>query len=99
MAATTEHRSPLQTMRQLRQLRRIRAFYAAGLCLWAVSAAWTGWKSPGSRQMWASALLLGVFTGLLLLATLWLRRLEHAAPGRPVHHAAPRTAGAAQHAG
>jgi uncharacterized membrane protein len=83
MAPKTEHRTSLQTMRQLRQLRRIRSFYAAGLCLWAVSAAWTGWESPGSRQMWASALLLAVFTGLLVLASLWLRRLEDATPDRP----------------
>lgn len=83
----------------MRQLRRIRAFYVAGFCVWVVSAAWTGWESPGSRQMWVSVLLLTVFTGLLAVTSLWVRRLESAGPARPAHHAAPRTSAALPHAG
>ncbi|MYR44818.1 hypothetical protein, partial [Streptomyces sp. SID5910] len=71
------------------QLRRIRSFYAAGILLWTGSVAWTGWQSPGSRQMWVSALLLAVFAVLLVTATLSLRRLAVPATGRPAHHAAP----------
>jgi hypothetical protein len=48
--------------------------------------------------MWASVLLLSVFSGLLLTTSLWVRRLEQAGTHRPVHHAAPRTVGRAQHA-
>lgn len=47
--------------------------------------------------MWVALLLLGVFTGLLLTATTWVRRLESAAPRRPAHHAAPRMAATSQH--
>lgn len=64
------------SLRALRQLRRVRAFYAAGVTLWALSALWTGWESPGGRQMWISVLLLTIFTGLLLTASLWLQRLR-----------------------
>ncbi|KAB1978826.1 hypothetical protein [Streptomyces triticiradicis] len=83
-------------LRALRQLRRVRAFYGAGVVLWAVSTAWTGWRSPGDRQMWVSALLLVIFTGLLLTASLWLQRLRTVAagPAGPVRRAASqRTAG------
>ncbi|MEE1758721.1 hypothetical protein PUT24_11535 [Streptomyces sp. SP17KL33] len=58
----------------VRQLRRIRAFYATAAFLWAVSAAGEGWTRPGSRPMWVSVLLLVVFTGLLAVTSLWLRR-------------------------
>lgn len=76
------------SLRAARQLRRVRDFYSAGALLWAAVAAWTGWTHPGSRQMWVSLLLLGVFAGLLVTAAVWLRRFQ-AAPGRnPVHHAA-----------
>ncbi|MFI6441696.1 hypothetical protein [Streptomyces sp. NPDC050759] len=70
-----------------RQLRRIRAFYAAGVVLWTASSAWTMGDSPGSRPMWTSLLLLAVFTGLLLMASRWLRRLGptgSARPSRPI---------------
>ncbi|MFG3157348.1 hypothetical protein ACGF7W_35540 [Streptomyces sp. NPDC048219] len=79
----------IQFLRAVRQLRRIRSFYAAGILLWAGSAAWTGWQAPGSRQMWVSVLLLAVFTTLLTTATVSLRRLADPATGRPAHHAAP----------
>ncbi|MGV9907483.1 hypothetical protein ACWDU8_34220, partial [Streptomyces sp. NPDC003388] len=76
MASTTD----LMSLRAVRQLRRIRAFYAVGALLWAASTAWTAWHSPGSRQMWVSALLLIIFTGLLAAAALWLQRCQAAAP-------------------
>ncbi|TXS52041.1 hypothetical protein [Streptomyces sp. t39] len=83
----TDHRKPVKAVRQLR---RIRSFYTGGFLLWAASAAWTGWDSPGGRQMWASLLLLALFAALLLTASVLLRRIE-AAPSRPSHGAAPRT--------
>ncbi|MBV2355424.1 hypothetical protein KUM39_13775 [Streptomyces sp. J2-1] len=90
MAAKTE---PLTLLRAVRQLRRVRAFYAAGALLWALAAALTGWTEPGSRRMWVAAALLAVFTGLLLTASLWLRRLVPASSAAlPAHHAAPRPA-------
>ncbi|MGI5359781.1 hypothetical protein ACQI4E_31425 [Streptomyces sp. CA-252508] len=86
------------SLRAVRQLRRVRAFYAMGVLLWAAAANWAGWESPGSRRMWVSVLLLTVFSGLLLTASVWLRRLEAAGAGRPVHHAASRKATAPGHA-
>ncbi|MET7732121.1 hypothetical protein ABZT02_12230 [Streptomyces sp. NPDC005402] len=74
--------------RAARQLRRIRAFYAAGVVLWTASSAWTMWDAPGSRPMWTSLLLLVVFTGLLAMASRWLRHLEPTGAARPSHHAA-----------
>ncbi|MEV7437063.1 hypothetical protein ACIQKE_18260 [Streptomyces griseoviridis] len=91
MAPMSDHLTPL---RAVRQLRRVRAFYAVGIAVWAASTAWSAWQAPGSRQMWVSALLLVVFTGLLLTAALWTRSLERARPARPTHHAAPRPRGA-----
>lgn len=79
MASTTD----LMSLRAVRQLRRIRAFYAVGALLWAASTAWTAWHSPGSRQMWVSALLLVIFTGLLAAAALWLQRCQAAARPAP----------------
>ncbi|OKJ62436.1 hypothetical protein, partial [Streptomyces sp. CB02460] len=67
MAPKTER---IQFLRNARQLRRVRSFYAAAVPLWAVSALWTGWQAPGSRQMWVSILLLAVFTVLLVTAIL-----------------------------
>ncbi|MFF3611954.1 hypothetical protein [Streptomyces sp. NPDC002580] len=87
MASKTER---IMSLRALRQLRRVRAFYAVGAALWVVSSAWTGWQSPGGRQMWISVLLSAIFTGLLLAASLWLQRLRAVTadlPG-PAHHAA-----------
>ncbi|WEP00729.1 hypothetical protein A6P39_044300 (plasmid) [Streptomyces sp. FXJ1.172] len=72
----------IQFLRAVRQLHRVRSFYAVGVLLWAVSAAWTGWQAPGSRQMWVSVLLLAVFTALLTTATLSLLRLPVPATGR-----------------
>ncbi|MEU3147170.1 MULTISPECIES: hypothetical protein [unclassified Streptomyces] len=95
MASKTDR---VMSLRAVRQLRRVRAFYLAGILLWAASTAWTGWQFPGSRQMWVSALLLAVFAGLLLAASLWLRRLEAAGSGTPAHHAASRKATAPRHA-
>ncbi|CAL9666450.1 hypothetical protein SUDANB15_07225 [Streptomyces sp. enrichment culture] len=86
------------SLRTVRQLRRVRTFYAGGVLLWAVLTAWTTWQLPGSRQMWVSALLLTVFSGLLLTASLWLQRLQATALRRPAHHAAPRKATAPRHA-
>ena len=63
MASKTDR---VMSLRAVRQLRRIRAFYTAGVLLWTASTAWSGWQSPGSRQMWVSALLLAVFTYQLL---------------------------------
>ncbi|MGW3661922.1 hypothetical protein [Streptomyces sp. NPDC005141] len=92
MAPKTER---VMFLRAVRQLHRVRAFYGMGILLWSASTLWTAWQSLGSRQMWVSALLLTVFTGLLVTATLSLRRLEPPKAGRPVHHAAPRgTSGA-----
>jgi hypothetical protein len=71
-----------------RQLRRVRAFYAVGVVLWAASSAWTTVDSPGSRPMWTSLLLLAVFTGLLAMASRWLRRLGPTGPARPSRHVA-----------
>ncbi|PWI46218.1 hypothetical protein [Streptomyces sp. ICBB 8177] len=90
MAPMTER---IQFLRAVRQLHRVRSFYAAGVLLWAASAAWTGWQAPGSRQMWVSVLLLAVFTGLLATASLSLRRLAV-----PAHHAAPHKAAHTRHA-
>ncbi|MEU8295559.1 hypothetical protein ACPCTK_29215 [Streptomyces pseudogriseolus] len=67
MASTTDRVMPL---RAVRQVRRVRTFYAGGVLLWAVLTAWTAWQLPGSRQMRVSALLLAVFSGLLLTASL-----------------------------
>ncbi|MEU4084661.1 hypothetical protein [Streptomyces aureus] len=89
------------SLRAVRQLRRVRAFYAVGVALWTISALWTGWHSPGGRQMWTSVLLLTIFTGLLLTASLWLKRLRTAtaALAGPARHAAsPRTAAPSRHA-
>ncbi|MFF0164115.1 hypothetical protein ACFYRY_42535 [Streptomyces sp. NPDC005263] len=95
MAANTDH--PM-SLRAVRQLRRVRAFYAAGVLLWAASTAWMGWEHPASRQMWVSALLLAVFTGLLITASLWIRRLEATGADRPVHHAASHKTTGPRHA-
>ncbi|MFF2993475.1 hypothetical protein ACFVTC_02705 [Streptomyces sp. NPDC057950] len=89
MAPKTER---VMFLRAVRQLHRVRAFYVVGILLWSASTVWTAWQSPGSRQMWVSALLLAVFTGLLLTAALSLRRLEPPRTGRPAHHAASRNA-------
>ncbi|MGW0551341.1 hypothetical protein [Streptomyces altiplanensis] len=94
MAPKTES---LMSLRAVRQLRRVRTFYMAGVLLWAAAVAWTGWTHPGSRQMWASLLLLVVFTGLLATASLWLYRLKAAEGHKPAHHAAPRRAVAPRH--
>lgn len=87
----------IQFLRAVRQLHRVRSFYAVGVLLWAGSAAWTGWQAPGSRQMWVSVLLLAVFTGLLAIASLSLRRLAVPPTGRPAHHAASRKAASTRH--
>ncbi|MFD7534883.1 hypothetical protein [Streptomyces sp. NPDC059819] len=94
MASKTEL---LMSLRAVRQLRRVRAFYTLGLALWAASTAWTTWQSPDSRQMWASALLLTVFTGLLGLASLWLQRLQTRST-HVAHHAASRRTRTTGHA-
>ncbi|MEU9983622.1 hypothetical protein [Streptomyces sp. NPDC050856] len=95
MASKTDR---VMSLRAVRQLRRVRAFYVMGAALWAAAATWTGWESPGSRRMWVSVLLLAVFTGLLVTASLWLRRLEAAGASRPVRHAASRKTTAPHHA-
>ncbi|MFG2308697.1 hypothetical protein ACGFS9_08395 [Streptomyces sp. NPDC048566] len=77
-------------LRAVRTLHRVRTFYVMGILLWSTSTLWTAWQSPGTRQMWVSALLLAVFSGLLLTATLSLRRLHPPKTGEPAHHAAPR---------
>ncbi|RAJ82721.1 hypothetical protein K377_04442 [Streptomyces sp. PsTaAH-137] len=92
MAPKTE---VLTSLRALRQLRRTRGFYMAGVLLWTAAAVWTGWASPGSRQMWVSLLLAAVFAGLLGTASLWLHRLRINQPHRPVHHSATRGTSAA----
>ncbi|ANB10431.1 hypothetical protein SAM40697_6478 [Streptomyces ambofaciens] len=97
MATRNDHRAASPRTRQIRQLRHIRAFYGAGFALWAASAAWTGLESPGSRQMWVALLLLGVFTGLLLTASTWVRRLESDGPRRPARHAAARVTATSPH--
>lgn len=76
-------------LRAVRTLHRVRTFYVMGIVLWSASTVWTAWQSPGSRQMWVSALLVAVFTALLLTATLSLRRLRPPTTGEPAHHAAP----------
>ncbi|MFF0383583.1 hypothetical protein [Streptomyces sp. NPDC004286] len=95
MAAKTDHS---RIMRAVRQLRRVRAFYATGVALWLTAAIWTGWMSPGSRQMWVSVLLLTLFAGLLATATMWLQRLRTRNAEAPAHHAAPGRKIAARHA-
>ncbi|MEU6277880.1 hypothetical protein ABZ871_36615 [Streptomyces populi] len=97
MASKTDR---FMSLRAMRQLSRVRAFYAAGAVLWAVSSAWTGWQSPGGRQMWTSILLLVIFTGLLLTASLWLQRLRTVAagPAGPAQHAAPQRTARNRHA-
>ncbi|MER6702782.1 hypothetical protein [Streptomyces fumanus] len=96
MTSTTDR---VISLRAVRQMRRVRAFYAGGVLLWAVLTVWTAWQMPGTRQMWVSALLLAVFSGLLLTTSLWLHRLRtEDAPRRPAHHAAPRKATASRHA-
>ncbi|MGW3989246.1 hypothetical protein [Streptomyces sp. NPDC004830] len=88
----------VMSLRAVRQLRRVRTFYVGGVLLWAVLTAFTAWQSPGSRQMWVSALLLIVFSGLLLTVSLWLERLDATSEGCPAHHAVPRKASATRHA-
>ncbi|MEU3298056.1 hypothetical protein ABZ722_37835 [Streptomyces longwoodensis] len=95
MASKTDR---VMSLRAVRQLRRVRTFYAGGVLLWAVLTAFTAWQSPGSRQMWVSAILLAVFGGLLLAASLWLQRLQTTGERRPAHHAAPRKATRTRHA-
>ncbi|MES4890990.1 hypothetical protein [Streptomyces sp. NPDC096012] len=95
MASKTDR---IMSLRAVRQLRLVRAFYAVGALVWATSTAWTSWQSPGSRQMWVSVLLLAIFTGLLLTASLWLQRLQAAGSAGPAHHAAPRRAAGSRHA-
>ncbi|MEU1131075.1 hypothetical protein ABZ383_14630 [Streptomyces sp. NPDC005900] len=89
MAPKSEY---LMSLRAVRQLRRTRVFYTGGVLLWAVTAFWTGWTHPGSRQMWVSLLFLVVFTGLLAATSLWLHRLQTTSGHKPAHHAAPRRA-------
>ncbi|MCX5257229.1 hypothetical protein [Streptomyces canus] len=91
------HTDDTTAARAARQLRRIRAFYAAGVVLWAASSAWTMGDSPGSRPMWTSLLLLAVFTGLLAMACRWLRRLGPTASARPSRHV-PLSGRAGRHA-
>ncbi|MEU3954461.1 hypothetical protein [Streptomyces achromogenes] len=95
MASTTDR---ILSLRAVRQLRRVRTFYAVGALVWAASTAWTGWQTPGSRQMWVSALLLAIFTGLLLTSSIWLQRLQPAGSAEPARHAAPRRATRPRHA-
>ncbi|MEU1081557.1 hypothetical protein ABZ368_15125 [Streptomyces sp. NPDC005908] len=95
MASKTDR---VTSSRAVRQLRRVRTFYTGGVLLWAALTAFTASQSPGSRQMWVSTLLLAVFSGLLLTASLWLQRLQATAERRPAHHAAPRKTTATRHA-
>ncbi|MGW3114522.1 hypothetical protein [Streptomyces sp. NPDC001091] len=95
MAAMKDHS---KSLRAVRQLRRVRGFYASGVLLWLTAAVWTGWMRPGSRQMWVSLLLLALFAGLLVTATLWLQRLRTADAEVPAHHAAPGRKITARHA-
>ncbi|MGW1965098.1 hypothetical protein ACWCPD_33210 [Streptomyces sp. NPDC001935] len=87
MAQKTER---VMFLRAVRQLHRVRTFYGMGILLWSASTLWTAWQSAGSRQMWVSALLLTVFAGLLLTATLSLRSLQPPETGGPAHHAPSR---------
>ncbi len=89
-AGMTPKSDHAESVRAVRQLRNVRPVYAGGAALWAVSAAWTGWEDPGSRQMWVSVLFLVVFTGLLSATSLWLWRRQPAGASGPAHHAAPR---------
>ncbi|WAU78552.1 hypothetical protein O1Q96_01640 (plasmid) [Streptomyces sp. Qhu-G9] len=86
-----------RSLRAVRHLHRMRTFYGAAVLLWAASAAWSGWEYPESRQMWVSVLFLVVFTGLLSVTSVWVRRLQDAGADKPVHHAAPRTMAAHHH--
>lgn len=95
MAPKTER---ILFLRAVRQLHRVRSFYAAGVLLWAAVAAWTGWQAPGSRQMWSCVLLLIVFTGLLVTASVTLRRLKVPETGRPARHAASQKTAKPRHA-
>ncbi|MDL5205921.1 hypothetical protein [Streptomyces sp. ALI-76-A] len=85
-------------LRAVRQMRRIRTFYALGVLLWGATAAWGGWRDPGSRQVWVSVLLLVVFTALLSATSLWLRRHRSDGAGQVAHHAAPRRTAVRRHA-
>ncbi|GGY51076.1 hypothetical protein [Streptomyces djakartensis] len=95
MASKTDR---ITSLRAVRQLRRVRTFYAVGTLVWAASTAWTSWQTPGSRQMWVSALLLAIFTGLLLASSIWLQRLQITGSAEPARHAAPRRATRQRHA-
>ncbi|MFH9405214.1 hypothetical protein ACH4JS_36455 [Streptomyces sp. NPDC017638] len=95
MASTTDR---ILSLRAVRQLRRVRTFYAVAALVWAASTAWTGWQTPGSRQMWVSALLLAIFTGLLLTSSIWLQRLQPAGSAEPARHAASGRATRPRHA-
>ncbi|KMO93504.1 hypothetical protein ACS04_35085 [Streptomyces roseus] len=89
MAPKNDH---LMSLRAVRELRRVRSFYTAGVLLWASAALWSGCARPGSRQMWACALLLAVFTGLLATTSLWLSRLQPTRshePARQTEHRRP----------
>ncbi|WP_432197163.1 hypothetical protein [Streptomyces sp. bgisy027] len=81
-----------------RQLRRMRALYAAGVLLWAASSIGTAWSSPGGRAMWTSVLLLAVFTGLLALSSMWLRRIGPAAAAARKNPAPAHDATSTRHA-
>ncbi|MEU3184775.1 hypothetical protein ABZ707_11300 [Streptomyces sp. NPDC006923] len=94
MASKSEY---VMFLRAIRQLHRVRSFYVMGVLLWTASTAWTGWQSPGSRQMWVSVILLGVFATLLLTAFVSLRHLEATTSSRPAHHAASRKVGGPRH--
>ncbi|MEU8952340.1 hypothetical protein [Streptomyces sp. NPDC048489] len=85
MASKTDR---VTSLRAVRQLRRVRTFYALGALVWAASTAWTVWQFPGERQMWVSALLLTIFAGLLLAASLWLQGVQTARFTNSAHHAA-----------
>lgn len=87
MASMNDHSTSL---RAVRQLHRTRIFYGTAALLWAASAGWAWWEDPGSQQMWVCVLFLTVFTGLLTVTSLWLRRLQGAGANKPAHHAAPR---------
>ncbi|EGX58143.1 hypothetical protein SZN_19245 [Streptomyces zinciresistens K42] len=76
----------------------MRAWYAAGVLLWAASSLGTAWSSPGSRPMWTSVLLLVVFTSLLGLSSWWLRSLKSAESAARDGRSVPHGAAAARHA-
>ncbi|MFE6174704.1 hypothetical protein [Streptomyces sp. NPDC056464] len=95
MAAQSES---LESWPVARQLRRMRALYAAGVLLWALSSIGTAWSSPGSGPMWTSVLLLVVFTGLLALSSWWLRRMGPVAGAGHKDRAAAHAATIARHA-